>query len=259
MDAHDNVLNFDNSTATVGTTTSVTVSATNTDASTDNIPHEHTSILAEIEKMNMEATAVAEDVPPLVFARQPTAADSYINLVNAWRDAETAEVINITPTSISEVGHSIGINQHSFSGVDVGKTYHGARHNFPRENSHDDTTHTAHHTTQRITTSVSRDIMYESDDDSAGEPLQRDVEEKIDATYNKLCGLVTLDSELIEEMHQFNGQIENLNRVCTGIVKTTNLNANVLAQISTRMEKLESEMRDIKTLLTALVQTKQME
>ena len=246
------VTNVDTS---VGNTTTTTDPPA--DTSSDNIPYDQTSVLAEIEKMTIEATAVSEEVPPLVFARQPTAADSYINLVNAWREAETAEVINITPTSISEVGRSIGINQHSFTDVEIGKTYHGARNSFPNSGNG----HSAHntHTTQRVTTSMRRDVMYESDDDSGDEPLQRDVEEKIDATYNKLCGLVTLDSELIEEMHQFNGRIENLNRVCANTEKLTNSHAIILTQLNSRMEKLESEMQDIKMLITSLVRTKQME
>lgn len=241
-------------------TTTTTENTTNTINTTDNIPQDPSHILAEIERMNVETVNTAllqsdtqqsqqpvfsdDVVPPIAFARQkePSVADSYINLVNAWKEAEDVQVINVTPTSISNIGQSIGINQHPYSGVHVEKSRSLAL----RQSSHYQQYQPYPPSPRR-----SSDIMYESDD-SGDEPLQRDLEEKVDAIYNKLCGLVTMDSELVEEIHQFNGGIESLVKTCSCTSKLVNTQVTQLAVINSRMDKFEADLNDIKTMLVAL-------
>jgi methyl-accepting chemotaxis protein len=92
------------------------------------------------------------------------------------------------------------------------------------------------------------------------EPTPNDIEEKIDATYNKLCSLEISSTDSIDAIHQINGQLDNVSRNSATAAKNSRTMGDKLDELSMEMrglnlrfEILNSEIKSIKELLTKLL------
>jgi hypothetical protein len=220
----------------------------------DNILSDHNELLEQLEEIK---SSISDDpIPPAVFAREPSAADSYISLINAWKDAENANVINITPTSVksvSQVAGSLTVGdqwvQQSYTESRVGTRGVGTR----GVGAHSVSTHSG--STRGVSTAYATHVMYESDDDTQG---GNELEDKIDATYNKLCSLEIANADALDAVNQVNGQLENIGRNSFATSKQLPLTDYKVDRLAIQVEKLSeqftgmmSEIQCIKNLLVS--------
>lgn len=231
----------------------------------DNILSDHNELL---EQLNEIKSIIEDDpVPPAVFAREPSAADSYISLINAWKEAEDANVINITPASVksvSQVASSLTVggqwvqqsyNENSTHGVKSLRDISSVRDvSSVHIKSH---THSKLHTHSKSQVMYESDETYESDDETK---VHNELEDKIDATYNKLCSLEITNSNALDAVHQVNGQLENIGRNSFTTSKQVRSTDEKVDKVATQVEKLSeqfvsimSEIQSIKSLLVSIV------
>jgi hypothetical protein len=233
-----------NTTAVTTLTESIPTDTTHTDSIptdtnvavlTDSVPADNIQasdrekMLDELKILNSELQYPTEDTPPATFARESTVADSYISLVNAWNETENSNVININPQGYQPISHAaerITVRQDNSYGANSRHVPYPAR----------------------------SDIMYESDDDEINHGSASDLEEKIDATYNKLCSLVMINADAVDAAHKANGQLENINRHGVLASKSNRIIEEKIDRMGKEMTSIKQEVIDVKQELTGIKQ-----
>lgn len=78
------------------------------------------NILQDDALLTAQMDDINTDVPPEAFAREPTAVDYYIGLVDAWKKAEEDEIIEITPTNVSQIAQKVLPSSYNDDDVELG-------------------------------------------------------------------------------------------------------------------------------------------
>lgn len=186
----------------------------------DNIPDSTDDVMAEIERIDtqiIEPAAISTTSPP---PHSPSAADSYINDIYSWAksDSTYGEVINVTPASISQVGRGISVRPPSYAHVT---------------------------------------FAADTRDDDSAEMFTGDIEEKVDAIYDKLCSLATINSESVEESHQFNDQLESVHNTLVESIRSSNESSKSIRKdislLSAQVAEIRCDIADIKGVLSQLM------
>lgn len=181
----------------------------------ENLEYDEASMRAEIARLNVDIDLIPEkapdDIPPGTFARAPSAVDYYTGLVKAWKNAE--DTIEITPSSISQVVKGTKL---------------------PSSN-----------TPQKARSYPEDDRYYVEEETS-----YQELEEKVDATYDKLCSLEQTDADMVDGMYHISKCLDDLYRK----VKSVDELRNEVAALQANQKIIMETLHDIRIRVTEMHQ-----
>lgn len=221
----------------------------------DNILLDSEQYLRDLETLDVELKEQGENV------QEPSAADNFISLINNWNKDES--VINITPQSIRSVANNIRIGDSNSKNVRFVDDYLSDNQRSDNQRSDNQYSSGKDYTSSNKHISKSRGIWKSEDSDSDStleETIAIDIEEKVDATYNKLCSVEIANTEAINEVQKINGQLENINRHSVmnskfnrTVEERLNIVSNDIANLSVHVCRIDKDIKEIKSLLTKIV------